>query len=33
MAEMVMDIGCINARYPHGRRGIVIHGCAAIGIL
>lgn len=31
MAEMVTDMGCINAKYPHGSGGKVLHGCAAIG--
>ncbi|XP_031624813.1 protein phosphatase 1 regulatory subunit 12A-like [Contarinia nasturtii] len=31
MAEMVTEMGCINAKYPHGGGGKVLHGCTAIG--
>ncbi|XP_055300334.1 uncharacterized protein LOC129567464 [Sitodiplosis mosellana] len=31
MVDMVLDLDCANAKYPHGARGKVIHGCAAVG--
>lgn len=32
MVDLVVDLDCVNAKYPHGGGGKVLHGCAAIGI-
>lgn len=32
MVDLIINLDCVNAKYPYGGGGKVIHGCAAIGI-